>query len=263
MELQTPLFAKSSTYSVLEKAVAEGKLSTTQRAVYCFIEDTGKLYRVDADKTIKPIVGENASQVERVDTLPPVAAGNTSSLYILGNVVYTFDGEAYYPTYQAITEAIDTLTETVIGFDEDITRLKSDVSNLEQTKANADSVYSKGEVDTLLTDKADVDSVYSKGETDTLLNAKADADSVYTKSEADILLAEKASAVSVYTKDETDVLLDAKADSDTVYTKTEVDDMMGGIVDPSGQTVTVQEYVDNAAADAKQYTDDAIALIIV
>lgn len=248
MELKMPLFCKASTYSVLEKAVAEGKLTDTKRAAYCFVEDTQKFYRVDPDKTIKPIIGDNAAQIERVEQLPSVSAGNMASLYILGNTVYTFDGEAYYPTYQDVSAAIEALTETVSSFDADITNLKSSVSDLSD----------------VVSSKADADSVYSKVEVDSKLDGKANVTDVYSKTEADDLLALKANAADVYSKNETDVLLDAKADANTVYTKTEVDDMMGGIVDPStGETVTVQEYVDTAKAEAQEYTDNALALILV
>ncbi len=112
-------------------------------------------------------------------------------------------------------------------------------------KANADSVYTKGEtytkdeVNTELGKKANADSVYTKGETytkdevNTELGKKANADSVYTKGETytkdevNTELGKKANADSVYTKgetytkDEVNTELGKKANADSVYTKGE------------------------------------------
>jgi hypothetical protein len=114
-------------------------------------------------------------------------------------------------------------------------------------KANADSVYTKGEtytkdeVNTELGKKANADSVYTKGETytkdevNTELGKKANADSVYTKGETytkdevNTELGKKANADSVYTKgetytkDEVNTELGKKADANNVYTKTAAD----------------------------------------
>ncbi len=112
-------------------------------------------------------------------------------------------------------------------------------------KANADSVYTKGEtytkdeVNTELGKKANADSVYTKGETytkdevNTELGKKANAGSVYTKGETytkdevNTELGKKANAGSVYTKgetytkDEVNTELGKKANADSVYTKGE------------------------------------------
>lgn len=143
---------------------------------------------------------------------------------------------------------------------------KADVGRGLNLKADAASVYHKGEVDTKLLAKADADAVFTKDEIETKLNdkanagdlaAKANASAVYTKGEVDSALSGKAdsadipdisglaSASAVYTKGEVDNKLSAKADSSAipdvsglaiasaVYTKGEVDSALSGKADAS------------------------------
>ena len=120
-------------------------------------------------------------------------------------------------------------------------------------KANADSVYTKGEtytkdeVNTELGKKANADSVYTKGETytkdevNTELGKKANADSVYTKGET-------------YTKDEVNTELGKKADANNVYTKTEAN----GTFATSGALTTAKTELEGKITTAKNELDGKI-----
>lgn len=73
----------------------------------------------------------------------------------------------------------------VTNLESTVTSQSSQIATLDEEKADADSVYTKGETDALLAEKADSDAVYTKAEADNLLDAKADSADVYTKTEVD------------------------------------------------------------------------------
>ena len=66
-------------------------------------------------------------------------------------------------------------------------------------KADASSVYTKGQVDTALALKADKSTTYTKTQVDSALALKADASSVYTKTQVDNALALKANTADLAT----------------------------------------------------------------
>lgn len=82
----------------------------------------------------------------------------------------------------------------------DDTTLSTAVSNLETTKADADSVYSKSAADTLLAGKAaavHTHEIAGVNGLQTALDAKAAASDVYTKTAVDSALADKANAADL------------------------------------------------------------------
>ena len=106
---------------------------------------------------------------------------------------------------------------------------KTEVDDLLDTKADADSVYTIGEVNSLLSGKANAADVYTKEQVDTALAGKADVsdlpdmDLYYTKTATDTLLATKAEATT------TAAALATKADKSDTYTKEQVDTLIDNI----------------------------------
>lgn len=103
--MKIPYFSKGTAAS-LQYALSEGVFSHLDKALFYFATDTEQWILVEPDKTVHTINGADSSGsgggVERVVALPPKENAKVDTLYILGDVVYTFDGIDYYPTYWAI-----------------------------------------------------------------------------------------------------------------------------------------------------------------
>lgn len=110
--LKIPYFAKGSA-EALESALTTGRFADgLDKALFYFATDTKQWILVDIDKTIHTITGYNSEEpsedgsVRRVDTLPSIIDADPKVLYIMDKVVYTFDGHAFYPTYQELQDRI-------------------------------------------------------------------------------------------------------------------------------------------------------------
>lgn len=108
--MKIPYFAKGKADS-LERALTTGRFKDgLDKALYFFAIDTKQWVLVDTDKNIHIITGANSPTpgpggeggVKRVDVLPPILEGDVETLYILGDIIYSFNGLAYVPTYQEI-----------------------------------------------------------------------------------------------------------------------------------------------------------------
>lgn len=114
--MKIPYFAKGTAES-LDRALTTGRFKDgLDKALFYFAKDTHQWVLVDTDKTIHKINSYEGQpvppgpggegNVKRVDVLPPVLEADTETLYILGKVVYSFDGSAFYPTYQECYDKI-------------------------------------------------------------------------------------------------------------------------------------------------------------
>lgn len=120
------------------------------------------------------------------------------------------------------------------GNAETIDQLIDDVDDLQETKADKSTTYTKTEVDNALALKANQSTTYTKTEVDNNLALKADKSETYTKTQVDNALTLKANSsdvytkTQVYTKTEVDNDLALKADKSDTYTKTQVDNLISG-----------------------------------
>ena len=111
--MKIPYFGKGSAES-LDRALTTGRFKDgLDKAFFYFSTDTHQWVLVDTDKTIHKINSYEGQpgpggegNVKRVDELPPLIEADPETLYIMGKVVYSFDGTAYYPTYQECYEKI-------------------------------------------------------------------------------------------------------------------------------------------------------------
>ena len=121
--LKIPYFSKGRADS-LERALTTGMFKDgLDKVLYFFATDTKQWMMVDTNKTIYKINSYEGQptppgpggegNVKRVDQLPPIIEGDTSTLYIMGRVVYSFDGTGYYPTYSDIENKIGNLPPNV------------------------------------------------------------------------------------------------------------------------------------------------------
>lgn len=123
--------------NTLEKVNAAIAAKIVQYPAYVFIRsqdgsDTGRLAFVDQNNVLKFIVGEECkTQVVRVDELPPVEEGDSSVLYICEDVVYTFNGEEYVPSYKDHSAEIEALTERIAALETSSAEVTEKVANLE------------------------------------------------------------------------------------------------------------------------------------
>lgn len=263
-QLRLPIFAKASNVSVLEQALNGGVLQDIDRICWTFIVEEGILVYVDPDKQIHRIKGDNKVVVQKVDALPSVADGDTEVLYVLDDVVYTFNGTEFKPSFYEVKIELDALKTQVESIDTRLDITEGNVASLQETLANLGVTVNAVQAE--LTNKADKSDVYTKDNVDTLLATKADSADVYGRDYIDNALSGKADADEVYSKTEIDTALAKKADKEQVYTKSEVDAMVNVDI-PGGETITITQYVaqssENAVQSANDYTDQAIALHFV
>ncbi len=114
--MKIPYFAKGKAES-LDKALQGGKFDNLDKALFYFATDTKQWVLVDVDKSIHVITGYNGQpsppgtdgSVKRVEVLPSILEGDINTLYILGDVVYSFNGSSYVPTFKEAEKEIGTL----------------------------------------------------------------------------------------------------------------------------------------------------------
>lgn len=124
--MKSPLFGYGTSEN-LQKYIKSDKFIAQGRIMYCYETDTKYWTFVQTDGSYYRIFGAE-NTVQRVNELPDIEAGNTGTLYICDDVVYTFNGLEYIPTYQNVT---------------------SDIADLQDAVAN---MYTKEEVDNLIGD---------------------------------------------------------------------------------------------------------------
>ena len=118
--LKIPYFGRGKAES-LDRALTTGRFKDgLDKALFFFATDTKQWVLVDTDKVIHKINSYEGTpgpggegSVKRVDELPPILEGDKETLYIMGNVVYTFDGKAYYPTYNDVIGMLPAETTVV------------------------------------------------------------------------------------------------------------------------------------------------------
>lgn len=104
--MKIPYFARGKADS-LERALTTGRFADgLDKALFYFATDTEQWILVDTDKSIHKITSAGApgpggdGNVKRVDQLPSILEADMNTLYIVGMVVYSFDGVAFHPTYE-------------------------------------------------------------------------------------------------------------------------------------------------------------------
>ncbi len=118
--MKVPYFGRGKAES-LDRALTTGRFKDgLDKALFFFATDTKQWVLVDTDKVIHKINSYEGApgpggegNVKRVEVLPPVLEGDKETLYIMGNVVYTFDGTAYYPTYNDVIGMLPAETTVV------------------------------------------------------------------------------------------------------------------------------------------------------
>lgn len=263
-QLILPIFAKASTVSVLEQSLTEGVLKDIDRICWVYISDDGTLAYVDPDKNIFKIKGDNKVVVRRLNELPSVADGDSEVLYIVNDVVYTFDGTAYKPSFYNVQIEIDALKTQVESIDTRLDIAENNIFTMQETLTNLGVTINAIQAE--LSNKADKNDIYTKEDVNTLLATKADSEDVYGRSYIDNALANKADADLVYDKQEIDTALNLKADKSNIYTKEEIDGMVN-VETSSGDVIPITEYVNQSTTDAVQsandYTDQQIQIHFV
>ena len=172
-QLKNPMFAKCSTYSVLENALKDGgALQTADRAVYVICLDTDILYYIGMDKVIHSVKGGTAQQVKRVDALPEI--GDTSTIYIVGTNIYTFDGEKFTSVTEELEKTFNTfrtnIGDTINTLMENIAELQTNYNALQRTvSALQDSMADKADKANTLAGYG-ITNAYTKDEVDELIS---------------------------------------------------------------------------------------------
>ena len=85
---------------------------------FIFVRDeeessTGRLAFVDQNNVLKYIRGENESQIVKLELLPDASEGKEDVLYIVGEIAYLFNGEAFKPINSMDSGELEALTERV------------------------------------------------------------------------------------------------------------------------------------------------------
>lgn len=141
--MKIPYFAKG-TAAKLDEALTSGRFADLDKALFYFAVDTKQWVLVDVDKTIHRINSYEGSPtpggeggVKRVEELPPILEGDVNTLYILGDIIYSFNGLAYVPSYKETEEEIGELPEgvTVIQYVNNVLQEAKDYTD-EQNELN-------------------------------------------------------------------------------------------------------------------------------
>lgn len=120
--MKIPYFARGKAES-LERALTTGRFADgLDKALFYFATDTKQWVLVDTDKTIHKITSYEGQpgpggggSVKRVDVLPPILEADIETLYVMGTVIYSFDGTAYHPSYENIIGSIPE-SKTVVEY---------------------------------------------------------------------------------------------------------------------------------------------------
>jgi len=185
------------TLEALQNALDDGIFKDLDRAIYCYItaeEKAGCMAFVDPEKNIHVLYGANEPQVNRYNSIQDITNPEVNQLFLVGNTIYTYDGENFHPSYENIDDTIDsfgerltTLENTVASYDQTIAELQEElevIPELEDTvTANTNNIAA------LQQDKADkattlagygINDAYTKDEIDALVDMPVDPDTGQT-----------------------------------------------------------------------------------
>ena len=113
------------------------EIGTIDRTGLAYLNDTGRFAYIDSEFNINPIKTDNL-WVNEKEVLPDISEGSTSTVYIIDNVGYIFNGENYTKVfdYAGVTDLIEINTndiakivETIGDVDELITDDNSSIVN--------------------------------------------------------------------------------------------------------------------------------------
>jgi len=176
-----------------------------------------------------------------------------------GRISYSLGEPSDVETKNTVIGLLKRIHSSSSGNAETIDQLIDEVDDLQETKADKSTTYTKTEVDNKLTLKADKSDTYTKTQVDDALLLKANSSNTYTKTqvysktEVDNALALKANQSTTYTKTEVNNNLSLKANKSDTYTKTEVDNSLALKADKS-TTYTKNEVNNNLALKADKST---------
>ena len=169
--------------NTLDKVAAAIEAKKVQYPAYVFIRsedgsDTGRLAFVDQNNILKFVVGEESkTQVLRVDELPAVENGDINILYICGDVVYSFNGTEYVPTYKDYSADIYELTEKVTAIEEKVIIIDEALEKFENVYTEKEYEISSKPVGTLVDYRDKEIRIMCPADTEwTLQNSGANAD---------------------------------------------------------------------------------------
>lgn len=134
-----PIFATGE-YAKIQPAIDANVLSYPS---YVYVSDKKQLAFIDKDLNINLIVGDNKSQVVRVDALPAVEEGDVEVLYIYNDIVYVFNGTEYKPMYTDVTADFDALQAEIDGLKERMTAVEEAIAAIDESDEHALAVCEK------------------------------------------------------------------------------------------------------------------------
>ncbi len=112
--LKMPVFSMGTQTNLEKELGAGGHFADLSTIMYAYVKDKGMLAFVHpSDKKLNLIVGNNKKLVENLEQLPSVLDGDEDVLYIVGDIVYTFNGREYVPTYQNVTDRINDIIDVL------------------------------------------------------------------------------------------------------------------------------------------------------
>ena len=174
--LKVPYFAKGTKDS-LQVALDTGVFTTLDRAAFVFCTDSLEWVMIDTNKQVYTLRGFTESAVkkyvQRGTTLPPVEEGITDVLYVVDDVVYTFDGTEYKPTFNSIQQTLTDLgtsieqTQTMIGELPEGETVVSHIQNTAQATLTSANEYA----DTSAQDTLSQANTYADTKAEETLNA--------------------------------------------------------------------------------------------
>ena len=128
--MKRPYFAKGSATNLTKALAPGGKFEHLDKALYYFALDTKQWILVDVDKTVHVINGQTSPTppptttggVKRVDELPSILDADVETLYLLGDVVYSFNGSTFVSSSQDVKSEIGDIPQgvTVIEYINDV-----------------------------------------------------------------------------------------------------------------------------------------------
>lgn len=149
-----------------------------------------------------------------------------------GRISYSLGEPADAETKNTVIGLLKRIHSSSSGSAETIDQLIDEIDDLQETKADKSTTYTKTEVDNELALKANQSTTYTKTQVDNDLELKMDKSDayyksqVYNKAEVDAKLDTKPNITDVYIKPELNSEFALKADKSDTYTKTQVDNAL-------------------------------------